>query len=270
MSKSRRFAFALVGMLQMLRAEARKGWGRASIVALVFPLAMLYVVGTLVVSAVRQALPSSLASPSREAGCGVDPRLRHRYRGSQGLIDRLERRIVGAVLRRVGALPRVLDVPAGYGRFVSRLRAVAVRPLVVADVSVERLLTLPTAAAPLLRVCVDIERGLPFRSRAFDALVNFRYLHHIGDSKRRSMILAELMRVSRRYVVVSYYQGSNLHALFRTLHTATRGDRRPGPAMMDWRELEASCHLVGWRVVLDRRVLPWVHAQRVALLERVG
>ena len=40
--------------------------------------------------------------------------------------------------------------------------------------------------------------------------------------------------------------------------------------MMDWRELEASCHLVGWRVVLDRRVLPWVHAQRVALLERVG
>src|SRR5207245_7978822 len=81
MSKSRRFAFALVGMLQMLRAEARKGWGRASIVALVFPLAMLYVVGTLVVSAVRQALPSSLAPPSRQAGCGVDPRLRPRYRG---------------------------------------------------------------------------------------------------------------------------------------------------------------------------------------------
>src|SRR5947208_15115426 len=71
-------------------------------------------------------------------------------------------------------------------------------------------------------------------------------------------------------MLTQYYQGSNLHALLRTLHTATRGDRRPRPAMMDWRELEASCHLVGWRVVLDRRVLPWVHAQRVALLERVG
>jgi len=213
-------------------------------------------------------------SPAREAQRDPETSLRFRYRGSQRLIDRREQRLVGALLMQVGELSHVLDVPVGYGRFLSRLQAVATRQLVVADISGQRLAAVTrtngSEAVPLPRVCVDLEQGLPFTSGAFDLVFNFRHLHHVNDPHRRRAILAELVRVSRRYAVVSYYRGSNLHALLREGHAVTRGDRRPAPAMMGGGELATACRALGWHVVMDRAVLPWVHAHRVALLERIG
>lgn len=256
-------------MRQFLGAHARKGWVRAFLVVLLFPFAMAYILGTVVVAGARRAVWRPW--PAREAHRGPETRLRFRYRGSQRLIDRREQRLVGALLLRVGELSRVLDVPVGYGRFLSPLRAVATRQLVVADISGQRLAAVATTnGRDSPRVCVDLERGLPFTSGAFDLVFNFRHLHHVNDPHRRGAILAELVRVSRRYVVVSYYRGSNLHALLRESHTATRGDRRPAPAMMGRGELAAACRALGWRLAMDGAVLPWVHAHRVALLERIG
>ncbi|SVE22126.1 uncharacterized protein METZ01_LOCUS474980, partial [marine metagenome] len=57
--------------------------------------------------------------------------LRRRYRGSQAIIDRRERKIVGQFLKRLGPhIGKVLDAPSGVGRFTAQLREVASERLV--------------------------------------------------------------------------------------------------------------------------------------------
>jgi hypothetical protein len=71
-------------------------------------------------------------------------------------------------------------------------------------------------------------------------------------------------------VLLSYYRRSNLHALQRAVQEVTRSNRRRGPAMLDRRDFDRLIRETGCRVVRDRGLLPWFHAQRLVLLERTG
>jgi SAM-dependent methyltransferase len=127
-------------------------------------------------------------------------------------LDRLEQRkivaLLGGVLR---GDERVLDMPAGYGRFIACTEALASRSIVVADISAQRL---PAARAAMRRdaplpcpVRLDLQRGLPFTTLAVDVALCVRYLHHIDDPTQRSRVLGEVLRVSKRFALVSYYKG---------------------------------------------------------------
>jgi SAM-dependent methyltransferase len=194
--------------------------------------------------------------------------LRHRYGGTQRLVDWRERRLVGSLLARVGRPARVLDVPSGYGRFVPQLGALATEQLVCADIDRPRLVALTGAERGSSVVQADLQGALPFRTAGFDVVFNLRYLHHAKTASERERALAELARVSRRYVVVSYYRRSNLHAVVRWLQKLTRRNRRGEPAMIAAAEFQRLVHGVGYRAVRDRALLPGFHAQRVVLLEK--
>jgi len=158
---------------------------------------------------------------------GRDPRL---------VLGLLERCAPGA------RFARALDAPCGTGRLTLPLAALAER-LVALDVSAA-MLCAPGATfgpqcgpqpgsqsgrmsgrmsgpvvAPVQR-CQGSVFALPFADGAFDLTVACRLLHHFAAEADRRAALAELARVTRGLVVVSYWDRASWHAWRR---------RAPGP-----------------------------------------
>lgn len=199
--------------------------------------------------------------------------LERRYRGSQSLLNSREHAFVTGMLARLQPAPRqVLDIPCGPGRFTPLLRAAATERLVCADISRDRLQHLldaePETGTPLETLEVDLYQPLDLADAAFDLVFNFRFFHHVSDDALRQHVISELVRVSRQYLIVSYYDHASLHA-FQKRVWKRRGHARsvpmvPRKTFLGWFE-SRDC-----RVLEDRGVLPGIHAHRVALLERAG
>ncbi len=196
--------------------------------------------------------------------------LRRRYGGSQSIMNRRERRYVAQMLERIGPVPRVLDLPCGHGRFTPQLREATTEVLTCADHNRKNIKALldaeDDAGTPIKTVLVDLFETLPFESGAFDLVFNFRFFHHIFDPEQRLHVIAELARVSRRYLLVSYYDDVFVHRTQKKLWKH-RKHRRTLP-MVAARQIHAEFAAAGFRVVADRAVLPVLHAHRIALLER--
>jgi SAM-dependent methyltransferase len=71
----------------------------------------------------------------------------------------------------------------------------------------------------------DLAR-LPFAERSFDAVVCCRLLHHLERAEDLARVVAELVRVSRGLVLVSYWDAAALPAWRRRLLPARRAPRR--------------------------------------------
>ena len=125
------------------------------------------------------------------------------------------RRIVAA-LEEAGDITTVLDVPCGTGRFTGPLAA---RGLSVtgADISTEMMAVArgnDSAPAAVGYVQADAER-MPFADNSFDCVLSIRFLFHV-DVVTRARILAEMARVSRRWLVLDYrHKYSYRYAVWR-------------------------------------------------------
>ena len=198
--------------------------------------------------------------------------LRHRYGGSQRLVDWRERRLVAELLGLVGApIGRALDAACGHGRLQAILRAAGAQTVVGVDLDLRHLRALAAAEAPAAAALarVDLLGRLPFADDAFDLTLCFRFLQHVRDPDRVGALLSELARVSRRHVVLSYYAAGSLHGLQRRLLRLRPGDRRQALGTLTPAHLARLATQAGLRPVAERALLAGIHAQRVALFERV-
>ncbi len=192
-----------------------------------------------------------------------------RYRGpDQKWIDRRERAWVARQLPEMNLVrARVLDAPCGYGRFALQIARHGAK-VICADISaamVGRARTnVADAGKTALCVVMDI-RHLPFRTGAFEATLTMRLFHHGFARAEMAAILAELARVSRRWVILSYYRHHALHAWFRRLKGFSSRIR-----MLTDAEFEAE--LAGLPLRIHRRevALPLLHAQTLVVLEKTG
>jgi SAM-dependent methyltransferase len=198
--------------------------------------------------------------------------LRHRFGGSQRIVRWREERMVAALLARLeGSLSCVLDAPCGHGRFTAQLRAATRGLLVSADSDPRHLRALRSAESPAYLpdlVELDLRSPLPFGDRTFDLVFTVRFLHHVREQAWRERLLEDLVRVSRRYVLVSYYEAGSLHSLQKALQHALKPKRGRRLAMVRRSELLRSFDAMGCRVVSDSAILPGLHAHRLVLLER--
>jgi SAM-dependent methyltransferase len=142
-----------------------------------------------------------------------------RFRSLRGrFVDRREQALIARALARVGApLLRLLDLPAGTGRLAGLLGARA--PLVLgADRSREML----RQGAKYDGIAVQADAAsLPFPDRAFDAVVSLRLMGHLPPAERRA-VLAEMQRVSRRFLVIAFYDSTPWTRLRRRLGSRQR------------------------------------------------
>ena len=119
---------------------------------------------------------------------------------------------------------------------------------------------------PIETVQADVYEPFPFEDHEFDLVFNFRFFHHVRQDDQRRHLVGELARVSKRYLIVSYYEAAPIHALQKRLWHR-EGHSRDLP-MIPRREFLGMFAEKGCTVLDDRGVMPGIHAHRVALLEK--
>lgn len=173
---------------------------------------------------------------------------RFRTRHERASTQRKWRAIQKALAEHLPAGAEVLDVPAGRGRFTSRILAAGYR-LTSADLSLPMLERSRAEAglAPNLRgwIRCDAEH-LPFQDASFDLVLSIRFLFHVPRALRPD-VLREFARVSRRFVVVDVR-----HKYCYATHTkrwkALLLGRRPPSPRMSLAEIDADFRQAGLRI----------------------
>lgn len=199
---------------------------------------------------------------------------RKRYRGlDQRLVDWREKKIVQHFLKlslpRATTWPLALDAPCGYGRF-SRLILDQGFRLVSGDFSpamVERACRQGNNMNFPIGIVVDMKTRLPFKDDSFDVVVCLRFFHHLHTPEERKFVLAELGRVCRDKLIISFYHLQWVHrwqrAMRRLIHPSpTRISMLPLSGFI--REAEEA----GLEVKEIRFLCRLVHAQCLALLAK--
>jgi SAM-dependent methyltransferase len=141
----------------------------------------------------------------------------------EGHRDRCERR---ALERALDAIPRgasVLDIPCGTGRLTGILLARGYR-VTGADTSpamVSRAAALHAGEPVAFEVRDALKTG--YEDGRFDAVVCNRLFHHFLEEATRRAALAELRRISKGALVVSFFNLVSLGAWSRRIRYAVRG-----------------------------------------------
>ncbi|HTF87006.1 MAG TPA: methyltransferase domain-containing protein [Planctomycetota bacterium] len=140
------------------------------------------------------------------------------YRARSARRDRVEMALLASLLpERIDGI--ALDVPCGYGRMSDLLRARGASPVSL-DISPDMA---RAAHANSGRGVVGELEHLPLADRSVDVSICFRFLHHVPTRAQRVGILKQLARVSRRYVVLTWFHPVSVHHLRRIF---SRGSKR--------------------------------------------
>jgi ubiquinone/menaquinone biosynthesis C-methylase UbiE len=190
--------------------------------------------------------------------------------GSRNRIDRRERRVVQKIFSDLPDCRSVLDVPSGAGRFATALMQ-SNRRLIEMDVAMEILRHGEQRAlkngVQAVFLQADASR-LPLANDAVDCVFCNRLLHHILRTEERAVILREFHRVSRRYVVVSFFDYSAFGGVRRMLKRL-KGRKPPYGGQPTPEQFAAETAQAGFDV---REIIPtgpvWV-AQKFVILEKV-
>src|SRR5436190_120790 len=164
----------------------------------------------------------------------------------------------------------VLDAPCGGGR-VGLWLARQGYTVTAADLSESMLdITRQNAALEALPINVqrqDVER-LDYEAKSFDAVISFRLFHHFPNQDIRARTVAELCRVSRRYVLISYFHPWSTTALKQRAKTFFfNSPRTKHPTSLS--EVRGYFQTHGFQLVRDFAQMPFFHTLHLAVFERV-
>jgi ubiquinone/menaquinone biosynthesis C-methylase UbiE len=190
--------------------------------------------------------------------------------GSRRRINEREQRAVAKIFAGLTDARSVLDVPSGAGRFAKILADG--RSLIEADVAFE-ILDYARERATKAKLNVSFLQcdasKLPLADASVDCVFCNRLLHHILAAREREVFLREFNRVSRKYLVISFF---DYHAFggVRKLLKALKG-RKPKydqqPTFSQFTEEVTRCGFNVREVVATGA--PWV-AQKYFVLEKAG
>ena len=147
------------------------------------------------------------------SGKWTDARAGDHYDGARFSSRRASERdpqLVAGLLRRHGVRTGaggLLDVPSGTGRLHAALSATG-ELVTSVDVAAPMLATRPTDPRRIRASAVR----LPFADRSFDVVVCCRLLHHLHDPLDLHAVVGELVRVSSRLVIASFWDAGSLPA----------------------------------------------------------
>jgi len=167
-------------------------------------------------------------------------------------------------------LARILDVPCGSGRLAAVLEERA-HAYVGLDVSPD-MLAAAAGRGSSRHLLGDVLR-LPFPDRSFDAVVSCRLLHHLDDLPTLRRAVAELVRVSSHWVLVTFWDAGALPERWRRARgTDARSAARTRPRRFAHTRADLAAALgdAGATVVAMRSSLRLLSRQTYALAERHG
>jgi ubiquinone/menaquinone biosynthesis C-methylase UbiE len=180
-----------------------------------------------------------------------------------------EHQILLRLLREVDQGIRLLNVASGAGRF-SKLILSKVGGAVFADLSLPMLrISRESVFQPsksLLFVAANVMK-LPFPDKSFDLVMAVRLLHHIQNDSECQACISELLRVSRRWGLVTFADSLSFKGLHRRFRQRWFGRKR-GEAMLDRQDLTTIAASFGYRPIRFVPISRWFSTQTYVLLER--
>ena len=187
-------------------------------------------------------------------------------------INRREQRAVARILSELKDVSTILDMPSGAGRFLLTLVGEK-RTILEMDISHEMIsLGYERVVTHSIQTKVHFAQGsafqLPLADGSIDCIFCNRLLHHFKDGNDRLKLLAELHRVAKRNVIVSFFDYHRFGKL-RVLLKKLRG-RSPDYSGYPTKEaFESELGRVGFKVDrIEPTGPPWV-AQVYYLLQKL-
>lgn len=168
-----------------------------------------------------------------------------------------ERRLIRRFLKPLGRSNAILEIPCGGGRLTPGYADLA-ELVIGADVAIGQI-AYGRAHSRLSTPCVWLTASafhIPLRDRSVDGTVCIRLTHHLPTSAERERLFGELLRVSRRFVVVTFFDRYSLKNLTYRLRHPFRGG--PPKLTMTRGEVAALARAGGAKLA------------RVAPLSRIG
>jgi len=161
---------------------------------------------------------------------------------------------------------RVLDVPCGTGRLFEAIARSAKASPIGVDVSAG-MLAEAREREPRARLVRASAWQLPFADRSFDVVIACRLLHHVGEEEALARVLGELVRVTDRLLVASFFDSASWHAL-RAERRLRRRDTRDPRSSISRSDMVRAVEAAGACVVGFHHGLRFVTRQSFFVAER--
>ena len=163
----------------------------------------------------------------------------------------------------------VLDAPCGGGR-VGLWLAKQGYDVTMADLS-PAMLEFARTNAEREGLKIEVGEGdvesLKFGDRSFDAVISFRLFHHFPNKEIRARVVAELCRVSRRHVLLSYFSPWALTSIKRRIQKKMFG-RKLAKFATPLSEIRTYFGEHGFKLVKNFARAPIAHTLNLAVFER--
>jgi SAM-dependent methyltransferase len=188
--------------------------------------------------------------------------------GWRRVINAREQRGVAKIFAALKDVRILVDVPSGAGRFIKVLAAG--RTLIEADVAFEILSFASERAeeAQLQVTCVQSDASrLPLCDESVDAVFCNRLLHHIHSAAERALFLCEFHRVTRKYLVMSFFDYHSFGGL-RRFFKALKGRKPKYHQHPTLEEFTGEVKRCGFRVREVVLIGPLWVAQKYLVLEK--
>lgn len=183
----------------------------------------------------------------------------------QKLVNHQEHRIIKKLIMKAGLKDSfILNLPCGFGRFTD-LFEVFHNKIVFFDLHPQMVRRCKERYQKRGHLFLNgTIRNLPFKTQSFDAILTIRFFHHYFEKEDRLAMLQELQRVTKRWIITTYYQSSFLHGIIKKIND--RGNRI---VMFKKEDFYKELLSVGLKPITEKSPLPFLHAQRFLLLEKI-
>jgi SAM-dependent methyltransferase len=182
---------------------------------------------------------------------------------------RHEWRLIRRHLQRVGHSRVILELPCGGGRITPAFADCA-DFIIEADIAIGQIrygratTTLATPRAWMTASAFHI----PLRDASVDGTICIRLAHHLPTAAERERLFRELMRVSKRFVIVTFFDHYSLKNLTRRLRHPF--NRKPPKLTMTTVRVAELARESGGRLVAAPPISRIVSGHRCALLLKDG
>jgi SAM-dependent methyltransferase len=182
---------------------------------------------------------------------------------------RREYQLIQGQIRRVGPSRIILDLPCGGGRLTPAF-AGSTELVIEADIAIGQVLygrAESTVATPRIWMTASAFH-IPLRDDSVDGTVCVRLSHHMPTAAERERLLKELLRVSGRFLIMTFFDH---HSLKNTLRRLTRPFNHKPPKMtMTTARVAELARASGARLVEAPALSPVGSGHRYALIVKDG
>jgi ubiquinone/menaquinone biosynthesis C-methylase UbiE len=177
--------------------------------------------------------------------------------------------LIGRHMRAVGHSKFVLELPCGGGRMTPAFAA-STDFVIEADIAIGQIQygrATSTVATPRAWMTASAFH-IPLRDGSVDGTVCIRLAHHLPTHAERERLFHELMRVSRRFVIVTYFDHHSLKNLTHRMRHPLR--KKPPKLTMTTARVAEYARECGGRLVAAPTLFLISSGQRYALIVKDG